>query len=168
MKPTLSGRAWTGSAGCELRPAAGRVAAGAGETARGVVARVACGVVAGAARVRARQGLLVGEQEREIAGFCLGAFKDALCLRRMERRARTPLALSIWRGVAVPAVACRAAGSELWIGAVVAGRARGAQLVACMVRRGLVLIEYADNEDSPREDFLGTVPGVEGPEAGVL
>ncbi len=87
-------------------------------------------------------------EERGIAGFCLGAFKDALCLRRMERRARRPLALSFgsawWCLLWLAALLGLSYGLGRWLPGVRAERS----LSQCMVRRGLVLIEYADYEDS--------------------
>ena len=91
--------------------------------------------------------------EREIAGFCLGAFQDAFYLRRMDRQPqkRTPLAVEVRRGLAMPSASWLHCWARVlrWRGCCRAC-APSAACCAVRVRPGLVLIEDVNNEDSPR------------------
>jgi len=91
--------------------------------------------------------------EREIAGFCLGAYQDAFCMRRLYRQRRKPpgvlaLAMSLgsaWQCLLVVAVLLGASyAAALLLPGVRAERS----FLQFLVRPGLVLIEDADNEDS--------------------
>jgi len=88
--------------------------------------------------------------EREIAGFCLGAFEDAYCLRRMDKKKRTPLPISFgsaWQCILFLAVIL---GVCYGMARMLPGVRAERGMSQYTVRPGLVLIENADNEDSPR------------------
>jgi hypothetical protein len=101
-------------------------------------------------RARVCAGEFRWAAERAIAGFCLGAYQDALCLRRIDRRSRTPLTLrfgSAWQCLLLVAALLSASyGVSRWLPGVRAERS----LLRSGVRSGLVLIEDVNNEDSPR------------------
>ena len=86
--------------------------------------------------------------EREIAGFCLGAFQDAYCLRRMGQQAGTPLAVSFgsaWQCLFfLVAILSAAYGMARLLPGVRAERS----MSPYQARSGLVLIENAD-DDAP-------------------
>ncbi len=97
-------------------------------------------------------------QERVIAGFCLGAFNDAFCLRRIRRHvvaAQTPQT----RSLPLRAFSVESAWQCLLFLVVLVGASYGLarflpgvraerSLPEVPVRSGLVLIENANNEDS--------------------
>lgn len=88
--------------------------------------------------------------ERAIAGFCLGAFQDALCLRRIDRQKRTPLPLrfgAAWQCLLLMAAVL---GGSLMAARLLPGVRAERSLTRHGVRPGLVLIEDVNNEDSPR------------------
>jgi hypothetical protein len=92
--------------------------------------------------------------ERAIAGFCLGAFQDALYLWRQERnlgrRGKTPLTLkfgSAWQCLLLMAALL---GASFTVARLLPGVRAERSLWRNGVRSGLVLIEDVNNEDSPR------------------
>jgi len=98
-------------------------------------------------------------QECEIAGFCLGAFSDAFCLRRIDRHVSAVQA-SQSRSLPLRAFSVESAWQCLLFMVALAGASYGLarilpgvraerSLPEVPVRSGLVLIENANNEDSP-------------------
>jgi hypothetical protein len=88
--------------------------------------------------------------ERAVVGFCLGAFQDALYLRRIERKKRTPLPLrfgAAWQCLLLMAAVL---GASLLLARLLPGVRAERSLLRPGVRPGLVLIEDVNNEDSPR------------------
>lgn len=101
-----------------------------------------------------QQNVCAGEfswrAERAVAGFCIGAFQDALYLRRTIGRRRTPLPLKL--GAAWQCLLLMAAvlGASLGMARLLPGVRAERSLLRHGVRPGLVLIEDVNNEDSPR------------------
>ena len=97
-------------------------------------------------------------QEREIAGFCVGAFSDAFCLRRIDRNvsgAQTPQARSLpLRTFSVESAwqcllfMVALVGLSYGLARLLPGVRAERDLPEVPVRSGLVLIENANNEDS--------------------
>jgi len=88
--------------------------------------------------------------ERAVAGFCLGAFQDALYLRRMARRNRRPLTLkfgSAWQCLLLLVVFFSAA---FTLARMLPGVLAERSIVRNGVRSGLVLIEDVTNDTAPR------------------
>ena len=88
--------------------------------------------------------------ERAIAGFCLGAFQDAIYLRRIDRRGRTPMTLhfgSAWQCLLLLAALLVA---SFTLVRLLPGVRAERSLSRQGVRTGLVLIEDVSNDDSPR------------------
>ena len=88
--------------------------------------------------------------ERAIAGFCLGAFQDAIYLRRIDRRGRTTLTMhlgSAWQCLLLLAVLL---GACFTLARLLPGVRAERSLSRQGVRTGLVLIEDVSNDDSPR------------------
>ena len=87
--------------------------------------------------------------ERAIARFCMGAFNDAICLRQLDRH--TPAPHTVQFGAAWQCILLLAA--LLGAGFMVAQWLPGVRAMRSMpkipARSGLVLIEDANNEDSP-------------------
>jgi MacB-like periplasmic core domain len=101
-------------------------------------------------RACARAGVFSWAAEREIAGFCMGAFNDALCLRRLGRQKRTPLTVqfgSAWLCILFLALLL---GASYTAARLLPGVRAERSLSRWLVRPGLVLIEDVDNEDSPQ------------------
>lgn len=88
--------------------------------------------------------------ECDIADFCLGAYKDAICLRQLARRARPPLTIhcgTAWQCVLVlAALLC----ASYALSAFLPGVRAELSMAQRTVRSGVLLIEDANNEDSPR------------------
>jgi hypothetical protein len=104
-------------------------------------------------------GVSSWQQEREIAVFCLGAFNDALCLRRMDGHGPTensprtrslPLQFfsvdSVWQCLLFLALLL---GLSYGLSRVLTGVRAERSFSEAPFRSGLVLIENANNEDSP-------------------
>ena len=92
--------------------------------------------------------------ERAIAGFCLGAYKDALCLRRLERRTKTRSTgtrLSMQFGSAWHCLLLLALllGASFALARILPGVSVARGRAQAVVRSGLVLIENVNNENSP-------------------
>ncbi len=98
-------------------------------------------------------------REREIAGFCVGAFSDAFCLRRIDRHVSAAHS-SQTRSLPVRAFSVESAWQCLLFMVALVGASYGLarflpgvraerSLPEVPVRSGLVLIENANNEDSP-------------------
>lgn len=92
--------------------------------------------------------------QRAIAGFCVGAFQDAAYLRRLarvpdgKRRARLPLNFgSAWQCLLVLALLL---GGSFTLARLLPGVRAERSFLRHGMRSGLVLIEDANNEDSPR------------------
>jgi len=106
-------------------------------------------------RACAYTGEFCWASEGEIAGFCMGAFQDAFCLWRLGRQSREPQAMpsrsmfmgSAWQCLLFLGVLL---GASYAIALLLPGVRAERSLSQCLVRPGLVLIEDADNEDSPR------------------
>jgi hypothetical protein len=88
--------------------------------------------------------------ERAVAGFCIGAFQDALCLRRIGRRRRTSLSLRFGAAWQCLLLMAALAGVSLALARLLPGVRTERSLSHNGVRPGLVLIENVNNEDSPR------------------
>ncbi|MDR3791909.1 MAG: ABC transporter permease [Terracidiphilus sp.] len=92
--------------------------------------------------------------ERAIAGFCMGAFQDALYLRKMDRnlgrRSRTPLPLKFGAAWQCLLLMAALAGASFTVARLLPGVRAERSLSQDSVRPGLVLIEDVNNEDSPR------------------
>jgi hypothetical protein len=99
-------------------------------------------------------------QEREITRFCMGAFNDAFCLRRIDRHvspsqtARTrslPLRIfsveSAWQCLLFLVFLL---GLSFALSRMLPGVRAERSLIKAPFRSGLVLIENVENEDSPR------------------
>ena len=108
-----------------------------------------------ARREYAYSGEFSWPSERAIAGFCLGAFKDALCLRQLDRGTSAPHPLqsgSAWQCLLLLASLLGAGFmAAQWLPGVRAERS----MPKITARSGLVLIEDANNEDSPRTISTG-------------
>ncbi len=98
-------------------------------------------------------------QEREIAGFCMGAFNDAFCLRRIDRQS-SAVQTSQSRSLPLRAFSVESAwqcllllialvGASYGLARILPGVRAERSLPEVPVRSGLVLIENAENEDSP-------------------
>ncbi len=88
--------------------------------------------------------------EWEIAQFCLGAYQDAIYLRRMDRRKGTPLTLKFgaaWQCLLHLVILLCA---SFTLARLLPGVRAERSLLRYGVRSGLVLIEDVNNEDSPR------------------
>jgi hypothetical protein len=88
--------------------------------------------------------------EREIAGFCLGAFQDAYCLREIGRRAGTPPAISFgsaWQCILFLSVIL---GVSYGMARMLPGVRAERSMSQYLVRPGLVLIENAEEETTTR------------------
>jgi hypothetical protein len=98
-------------------------------------------------------------RERAIAGFCLGAFSDAFCLRRIYRHnsaAQTPRARSLpLRAFSVESawqcllLLVALVGASYGLTRLLPGVRTEQSMPEVAARSGLVLIENAENEDSP-------------------
>jgi hypothetical protein len=103
-----------------------------------------------ARREYAGTGKFSWASERAIAGFCLGAFQDAIYLRRIGQRLRTPLTMqfgSVWQCLLLLAVML---GASFTLVRLLPGVRAERSLSRQGVRTGLVLIEDVTNDDSPR------------------
>ncbi len=97
-------------------------------------------------------------QEYEIAGFCLGAFSDAFCLRRIDRHryaAQTPRTRSLpLRAFSVESAwqcllfLVALVGASYGLARILPGVRAERSLPEVPVRSGLVLIENNNNDDS--------------------
>lgn len=92
--------------------------------------------------------------ERVILAFCLGAYQDALCLRRLDRDGRraahAPFALrfdSAWQCLFVLAILF---GASFAFTRLLPGVCAERAMARKLMRPGLVLIKDVNNEDSPR------------------
>jgi hypothetical protein len=88
--------------------------------------------------------------EREIAGFCMGAFQDAFYLRRTGMKPRTPLVLGLdtaWQCILFLGVLL---GASFGMAHFLPGVRAERSMWPYLVRPGLLLIENADEEDSTR------------------
>jgi hypothetical protein len=87
--------------------------------------------------------------ERALFSFCLGAYQDALCLRHLSRRERPKHHLSFgaaWQPILVLTVLLSAGFA---LSRMLPGVRAERQLEHVSMRSGLVLIQDANNEDSP-------------------
>ena len=98
---------------------------------------------------RACDGRVSWASERVLFSFCLGAYQDALCLRRLERRTRPVHRVRF--GAAWQCILLLAAllGASYSLSLVLPGVRAEQQLARVPTRSGLVLIQDANNEDSP-------------------
>lgn len=89
--------------------------------------------------------------ERAIANFCLGAYKDALCIRRLERRNRAKARFSIQFGAAWQCLLLLAVllGAAYGLALLLPGVGIERNLSRVVVRSGVVLIEDVNNDSSP-------------------
>jgi hypothetical protein len=86
--------------------------------------------------------------ERAIASFCVGAYQDALCLRRLERRSKTAYRIrfgAAWQCILILAALLGTSYALMWVLPGVRAKQKLSQVAA---RSGLVLIKYTNNEDS--------------------
>jgi len=86
--------------------------------------------------------------ERAIASFCLGAYQDAFCLRRLEQRTRAPRPIrfgAAWQCILILVVLL---GASYALMRALPGVRAQQKLSLMATRPGLVLIEYINNEDS--------------------
>jgi len=86
--------------------------------------------------------------ERTLINFCLGAYQDALCLRRLDRRTRPAHRVrfgAAWQCITVLAVLLAATYSLMH---VLPGVRAKQSLSQVATRSGLVLIKSVNNEDS--------------------
>ena len=86
--------------------------------------------------------------ERAVASFCLGAYQDAFCLRRLEQRTRTPHSIrfgAAWQCILILAALL---GASYALMCVLPGVRAKQKLSQVATRPGLVLIKYTNNENS--------------------
>jgi len=86
--------------------------------------------------------------ECAIASFCLGAYQDAVCLRRLHRHTRTARPVhfgAAWQCILILATLL---GASYALMHVLPGVRAKQQLSHLETRSGLVLIKYTNNEDS--------------------
>jgi hypothetical protein len=88
--------------------------------------------------------------ERALFWFCLGAYQDALCLRRLERRTRQVHRVRF--GAAWQCIVLLAAllGASYWLTRILPGVRAKQSLLQVATRSGVVLIKDVTNEDSPQ------------------
>ena len=94
-------------------------------------------------------GKLTWASERALVNFCLGAYQDAICLRRLHQRTRPAHRVrfgAAWQCMAV-LLALLIAGYSL--SRILPGVRAAQRLSSVPTRSGLVLIQDANNEDSP-------------------
>ena len=87
--------------------------------------------------------------ERALVNFCVGAYQDALCLRRLERRTRPMHRVrfgAAWQCILLMAIVL---GASYVLSRVLPGVRAEQHLARVPTRSGLVLIQDANNEDSP-------------------
>lgn len=102
-----------------------------------------------ARRELALDGRVSWASERALASFCFGAYQDALCLRRLERRVRAAHHLrfgAAWQCIVLLIVLL---GAGFVLSRVLPGVRAEQELARVPTRSGLVLIQDANNEDSP-------------------
>jgi hypothetical protein len=106
-------------------------------------------------RACAGQGEFCWTAEREIANFCLGAFQDALYLRRMDRKTSSLLGFvaparfmgSAWQCLLFLGVTL---GASYTIARLLPGVKAERSMTPFLIRQGMVLIEDADDDRSSR------------------
>lgn len=94
-------------------------------------------------------GKISWTSERALAGFCVGAYQDALCLRQLALRARPAHRAhfdSAWQCVLLLTVLLAA---SFALSRLLPGVRAEQRLARVSARSGLVLIQDANNEDSP-------------------
>ncbi len=98
---------------------------------------------------QAFDGRVPWASERALISFCLGAYQDALCLRRLERRTRAAHHVrfgAAWQCILLLAVLL---GASFALSRVLPGVRAEQELARVPTRSGLVLIQDANNENSP-------------------
>jgi len=94
-------------------------------------------------------GRVTWPSERALFSFCLGAYQDALCLRRLERRTRPAHRVrfgAAWQCVLLLVILL---GASYALSRVLPGVRAQQKLARVSTRPGLVLIQDVNNEDSP-------------------
>jgi len=94
-------------------------------------------------------GRVSWESERALIRFCLGAYQDALCLRRLERRTRPAHRVrfgAAWQCILLLAILLCV---SYELSRVLPGVRAEQTLARVPTRSGLLLIQDANNEDSP-------------------
>jgi hypothetical protein len=86
--------------------------------------------------------------EAAIASFCLGAYKDALCLRRLNRKARTPFAFQFGSAWQCLLLLCFLLAASYALMRLLPGVSIERSLSRSLVRPGLVLIEDVNNDET--------------------
>jgi hypothetical protein len=102
-----------------------------------------------ARREYACDGRVTWASERGLISFCLGAYQDALCLRRLNRRTRPAHRVrfgAAWQCIALLLVLLVASYA---LSRILPGVRAAQKLALVPTRSGLVLIQDANNEDSP-------------------